>query len=364
MHFAIDKIESFLHTYVRKKFFSGSVYLVGEQDRVLAHGAVGCAVVYPRKIKMKKGSIFDIASLTKPLCTALLSVLLLREKSFSLDDPVYRFLPEFKKSDKSKIRLRHLLTHTSGIPSWIPLYLYTKTRRERISHFANLNLKFSPGTRVLYGCPAYIVMSEVIRKTTGENIDRLYKKLVTVPLSLKDTQFNPSLSRKVRIVATERGNLFERSLVGKVGKHYIGWRKEVIWGRVHDHNAFSMGGISGNAGLFSTAENLFTLSKEILGMGKGLLTKQERKLFLRNRTKGLNEDRSIGWQMASTRGSSAGFSLPGSSIGHTGFTGVSLWLNPENSRTLILLTNRLHPKHHVFNMNAVRRNFHRLAARL
>jgi CubicO group peptidase (beta-lactamase class C family) len=364
MHPAIDKIDSFLHTCMRNKLFFGSVYLVGKQDRILTHGAVGSAVIHPRKIPMKKESVFDIASLTKPLCTALLSVLLVREKIFSLNDPVHRFFPEFKKSDKRKIRLRHLLTHTSGIPSWIPLYVHARNRRERITYLAGLNLKFSPGTRVLYGCLAYIVMSEIIRKTTGEGMDRLYMKLVTAPLKLKDTQFNPSLSKKGRIVATEKGNVFEKSLAGKTGKHYRGWIKEVLWGRVHDHNAYSMGGVSGNAGLFSTAEDLFALSKEILAVGKGLLSEQERKLFLLNKTRGLNEDRTIGWQMSSTRGSSSGSFLPISSIGHTGFTGVSLWLDPGKKRTLLFLTNRLHPKYRSFNMNAVRRSFHRIAARL
>ncbi len=359
-----EKIEFFLRTCLRKRLFSGSVYLVGEQDRILAHGAVGSAVNYPRKITMRRGSVFDLASLTKPLCTALITIFLMRGKSFSLNDPVHKFFPEFKKSDKKNIRLKHLLTHTSGIPAWIPLYLYAGSGRERIAYLAGLNLKFSPGTRVLYGCPAYILMSEVIRKATGENINKLYRKLVTAPLKLKDTQFNPSLAKRERIVATERGNVFEKNLAGKEGEYYKGWRKEILWGHVHDHNAYSMGGVSGNAGRFSTAEDIFSLSKEIHGVGRGLLLEQERRLLFKNRTRSLNEDRTIGWQVASTRGSAAGSSLAASSIGHTGFTGVSLWLDPEKTRTFIFLTNRLHPKYRAFNMNKVRRSFHSIAARL
>lgn len=358
-----EKIELFLQNCLKKKLFSGSVYLIGERDRILACGALGYSVVNPEKVRMKKESIFDLASLTKPLCAAFLSILLLREKTFSLNDKVHKFIPEFKKSDKRNIQLIHLLTHTSGLPSWLPLYFYGNDINTHIRYLSQLKLRFHPGKRVLYGCPAYILMSEIIRRVAGERIDKLYKSLVTSPLKLKDTGFNPQRSIKRRIVASEKGNLFEKNLAKGIEGKYAGWRTEIIWGSVHDQNAYTLGGVSGNAGLFSTAEDLFVLSKEFLGEGEGLLSDSERKILFKNGTKGLNEDRSIGWQIASTRGSSAGSFLSPLSIGHTGFTGVSLWLDPKGTRSYILLTNRTHPGYRKFNMNVIRRTFHRIASR-
>ncbi len=362
MNLANERIESFLHNCLKNKLFSGAVYLVGERDKILAYGALGYSVVYPEKIEMKRDSIFDLASLTKPLCTALVIAFLLREKTFSLNDYVYQFIIDFKKSDKRKIQLIHLLTHTSGLPSWLPLYLYGDDIKTRIQYLSELRLKFNPGERVLYGCPAYILISEIIRRVTGMRIDKLFQNFVTSPLKLKDIGFNPSLAKKRRIVASEKGNIYEKKMAGERGKKYQGWRNDMIWGKVHDHNAYTLGGISGNAGLFSKAQSLFTLLKQFLPIRKGLLSEPEKKIFSKNVTQGLNENRSLGWQIASTKGSAASAFLSSSSIGHTGFTGVSVWIDLQKARSYIFLTNRIHPNYREFNMNSIRRSFHRIAS--
>ena len=359
-----EKIESFLKSCVSQKLFPGSVYLIGENGRIIAQGAVGHAVVEPVMIEMHRDTIFDVASLTKPLCTALLAVLLAGNRVFNLNDRIGKFLPVFREGGKQDIAILHLLTHTSGFPRWLPLYLHGADFESQLQYLAAQALRFRPGRRVLYGCPAYIVMSAIIRKIAGEGIDRLFRELVSVPLGLQGTGFNPPAGKRRRIAASEKGNRFERKLAGGEAKRYDGFREKMIWGSVHDHNSFALGGIGGNAGLFSNAKEMFKLSQEFMGTGKGILGGAERRLFHKNFTEGLNEGRSIGWQIASTRGCSAGRYIPGSSIGHTGFTGASMWIDTENMRTYILLTNRTHPVYREFNMNAARRRFHRLASTL
>ncbi len=356
-----DRIELFLKSCITKRLFRGATYLIGEKKRIVALGAVGRSVVEPETIDMEEDTIFDCASLTKPLCTALLSVILAGHKILNLNDPIWRFFPFFKAGEKGKIKIIHLLTHTSGLPRWIPLYLYSDSPQSALRHLSTLDLLFRPGERVLYGCPAYIIMAELIRNAVGEGIDSVFRDLVAAPLGLKDTEFNPPPRKKRRIAASENGNRFEKKLAGQQAKGYDGYRKEIIWGEVHDHNSFSLGGIAGNAGLFSNVREIYMLSHEFLGIGKGVLDRVQRKLFFKNFTEELGEDRSLGWQIASAKGSAAGSRLPRNSVGHTGFTGISLWIDPEQARTYILCTNRTHPVRREFNMNAIRRRFHRIA---
>ncbi len=357
-----EKIELFLRSCLAKRLFRGATYLIGEKKKIVAVGAVGRSVVDPETIDMEEDTVFDCASLTKPLCTALLSVILAGYKILNLNDPVWRFLPLFKTGEKGKMRIIHLLTHTSGLPHWVPLYLHADSPRSSLQYLSTVDLLFRPGEKVLYGCPAYIIMGEVIKKAVGEDIDGVFRDLVTAPLDLKDTEFNPPSSKKRRTAASENGNRFERKLTGKEATGYDGYRKKIIWGKVHDHNSFSLGGVAGNAGLFSNVREMFMLSKEFLGIGKGILDRTQRRLFFKNFTDGLNEARSLGWQIASSKGSAAGSRLSQNSIGHTGFTGVSLWIDPERERTYILCTNRTHPLRREFNMNAIRRRFHGIAA--
>ncbi|MEW5807537.1 MAG: serine hydrolase domain-containing protein [Acidobacteriota bacterium] len=363
-----ETIEEFLKICIAERRFPGAVYLVGERDRIIAMGALGYSVLEPIKIEMCERTIFDIASLTKPLCTALLAVILAGHRIFNLNDGIHKFLPRFKEGQKKRIKIIHLLAHMSGLPRWLPLYLHGDDLESRITYLSRIDLKFTPGEWVLYGCPAYIVAAEIIKRAAGERINKLFRDLVTTPLKLKETGFNPPTGKLRRIAASERGNQFEKRLASGMEKkeaaRYAGWRKKVIWGESHDHSSFTLGGIAGNAGLFSTVEELFVLSKEFLGFGRGILDRSERNFFLKNLTEGLNEDRTPGWQMASSKESSAGPYLSDSSIGHTGFTGVSLWIDPDRKRTYILLTNRTHPVYREFNMNAIRRRFHRIAASL
>lgn len=312
---------------------------------------------------MERDTIFDLASLTKPLITALLVGFLYHYGEIKLEDTITRYLPEFKSKEKSAITITQLLIHSSGLPDWRPLYFFGNNINDYLKYLDSIKLEYQPGTRVIYSCLGYIILGEIIKRITGKPLDKLAHDWITKPLNLKNTMFNPPQSLKKRIAATEEGNQCERNKAASFGQDYTGWRQGVVWGEVLDQNCYSLGGVSGNAGLFSTAKDIFTLAKEFLGMGI-LIPQKIHELFFKNFTPSLEEHRSIGWQLASTPASSAGPALHPSSIGHDGFTGTSLWIDPFHKFIFILLTNRHHPTYQEREFKSIRRQFHNLAMKL
>ncbi|MGH9796745.1 MAG: serine hydrolase domain-containing protein [Candidatus Polarisedimenticolia bacterium] len=357
---------AFLEKQIAAGSFPGASYLIAEGARVLAAGAAGDAVVTPRPVPVTTATLYDLASLTKPLATGLLAVLLQRCGALRLDDRLSRHLPEWTGGDgRERITLLDLLTHRSGLPAWAPLYLHARRgeRAGRIGYLRRMPLAGRPGTQVVYSDPGYILLGFALERAARASLDRLFRRLVARPLGLRALMFRPPATLRPRIAATERGNARERHLAGPAGDRYNGWRDGIIRGAVHDHNAFTLEGVSGHAGLFGTARAVFRLAREFLPAGRGLLEEGERRLFRSNLTGGLQEDRSVGFQIASTPGSSAGPALSRAAFGHTGFTGTSLWIDPKSRRIFILLTNRVHPEFRDMRMNSVRRAFHAIAAR-
>ena len=357
-------IGDFLDRHIAAGDFPGAVFLIAEDDRIVAEGWRGFAVREPESIPMQRDTIFDLSSLTKPLATMVLTALLEQEGRIRLTDRVCDHLPGFTGEDRQGILLEDLLLHRAGLPAWVPLYVDGGGGEEAVRRLLRLPLSSPPGTRVEYCCPGFILLGEVVQRTTGRNLRDLFEQEVAAPLGLADTGFLPPATRRRRIAATETGNLWERKMAGGAGAGFSGWRQDLIWGEVHDGNAHALGGISGNAGLFSTAADIARLTREFLGIGTGLLSSEWRQRFSRNWTGGLGEDRSPGWQLASTPDCAAHGSLPGESFGHTGFTGVSLWVEPARNRQYLFLTNRVHPEVRPIAMNAIRREFHRLARKV
>jgi CubicO group peptidase (beta-lactamase class C family) len=180
---------------------------------------------------------------------------------------------------------------------------------------------------------------------------------------LKRTFFNPEIAMQTGVAACETGNAYERQMSHDTdsGK-YKDWREEIIWGQVHDGNAYFLGGAAGHAGLFSTAQETLILANQFVAGETKLLQPATCELFRDNLTPGLEEARSFGWQLAETKDSAAGPDLPRDSFGHSGFTGTSCWNDPQRERVFILLTNRTHARALPFaNINSVRRRFHSLA---
>jgi CubicO group peptidase (beta-lactamase class C family) len=217
--------------------------------------------------------------------------------------------------------------------------------------------------------PGFATPECLIERVLCESLDVAAKREIFGLLGLENTFFNPPTELRPRIAANETGNEFERQMCLQRGFLRDGdaagrsaFRDEVIWGQVHDGNAYLMGGVASHAGLFSNAEEVFRIAKQFLPGGTKLLKPETCELFRTNFTEGLNEDRSFAFQLASTKDATAGFKMSPQSFGHNGFTGTSLWIDPLRERIFILLTNRTHDHGLPFvNINAVRRHFHDLA---
>jgi CubicO group peptidase (beta-lactamase class C family) len=211
----------------------------------------------------------------------------------------------------------------------------------------------------------FIALGILLERMTGHRLADMAKREIFEPLNLQQTFFNPEIALQTGIAACETGNAYEVDMCKQIGAPvYANARQRLIWGEVHDGNAYFLGGAAGHAGLFSTASETFLLAQQFLSDWTTLLAPATCELFREDMTPGLEEARSIGWQLAATRDSTGGADLPPDSFGHNGFTGTSLWVDPQHQRVFILLTNRTHAHALPFaNINAVRREFHSMAVK-
>ncbi|MFL6207258.1 MAG: serine hydrolase domain-containing protein [Pyrinomonadaceae bacterium] len=361
------EITSLLSTRIATGDFPSAVYLVAERGQVRFADALGDAVRVPARHPATFATIYDLASLTKPLVTGLLCAQLIERGTLELDAPVAHYLSEFAVADKATITIRQLLTHTSGLPAWRPLYLLTNNQRARtLAIIATQQLEYAPGTRVVYSDLGFITLGLLLERVMGTRLAELAGREIFGPLELQHTFFNPAATAQTGIAACESaGNAHEREMCANdpAARAAEYFRTYPIWGEVHDGNAHFLGGAAGHAGLFSTAPETFAIAEQFIAARTRLLRPGTCALFRTDMTHGLNEARSLGWQLAATPDSTAGPALPADSFGHLGFTGTSCWLDAGRERAFILLTNRTHARALPFvNINSTRRQFHTLAA--
>ena len=333
-------------------------------DAVFA-GALGEAVREPSVIPATLDTIYDLASLTKPLVTGLLCARAVESGELALDAPVCRYLSEFNRADKSSITVQQLLTHTSGLPAWRPLYLLAESKDEVLETIAKEPLQTEPGERVTYSDLGFILLGFLLQRLHGAALDHLAAREIFAPLHLSRTFFRPAEAARTVIAASENGNGYEREMCERdfPAKAYSKWRDTTVWGEVHDGNAYFLGGVAGHAGLFSNVSETLQLANQFIAPQSRLLKANTCELFQQNLTPGLNEARSFAWQLAATKDSTAGSRLPPDAFGHTGFTGTSCWVDATADRVFILLTNRTHTRALPFaNINSVRRRFHEMAS--
>ena len=357
-------ISNLLEEQIKAGDFPSAVYLVAQDGRVIFTDALGNSAVEPYRITNKLDTIYDLASLTKPLVTGMLCARRIELGELTLDSSVSHYLPEFDRTDKSMITIRELLTHTAGFPAWRPLYLLAEDEPERAAGaIAALDLEYKPGTRVVYSDLGFIALGILLTRITGHSLADIARTEIFDPLNLKQTFFNPEEALQTGIAACETGDAYERNMVEHSGAAaYQNSRQRLIWGEVHDGNAYFLGGAAGHAGLFSSAPDTFVLAQQFLPESSKLLTPQTCALFRTNMTAGLEQARSLAWQLAETSESTAGLDLARDSFGHTGFTGTCVWIDPTRNGVLILLTNRTHARQLPFaNINGVRRRFNSLA---
>lgn len=366
-----EQISEFLQTRIEAKDFPSAVYLVGEKGEIVFQDALGFAVVEPEKIEAKLDTIYDLASLTKPLVTGLLCAKMIENEIFNLDEKVcYRQKTFFMDAKKFDISLLNLLTHTSGFHAWEPFYITTIQNGLRLSTLiAKTPLKNQTNSQVIYSDLNFIVLQLLLERSFHSSLDKIANEKIFEPLNLQNTFFNPPKELQKRIAASEKGNEFEKQTCVEQGYEIPNpqsqFRNRIIWGEVHDGNCYFMNGVSGHAGLFSTAEETFKIAQQFLANQTQLLNPETCNLFRTNFTKGFNEARSIAFQLAETPESTASNALSKDSFGHLGFTGTSLWIDPETERIFILLTNRTHARELPFvNINSTRRKFHELASEI
>lgn len=391
----LDKARAYLERAIADGAFPGAVALVARRGQVVAHWALGSSQVEPADARrpMRPDHVFDLASLTKVVAGTTAALLLLEDGAWSLDDAVARFIPEFAAHGKSLVTLRHLLSHTAGLASWVPIYTTARDPEAALARICGLELAYPPGTDVQYSDTGFSVIGHLVRRVTGDGIDGLLARRVWQPLGMQDTAFNPPVEWRERTAATERGSRFEQAIVGNLGESFDDWREHVLVGEVHDGNAaYALGGVSSHAGLFSTARDLLTFAQLFAGggahAGVRILSPATVAEALSNQTLGLAKARALGWELLQ-KGRQAheewapssaalkvfpvqrfahpaprpyGDLLSARTYGHTGFTGTSIAIDPTHDLVIVLLTNRVHPDASNFAISAVRPRFHNLIA--
>jgi serine-type D-Ala-D-Ala carboxypeptidase len=304
-------------------------------------------------------TLFDLASITKPVATAT-SILILRErKVLDIDKPISHYLSEFTSvSGKSDITSRHLLTHSAGLAAWEPLYLFCSSRQEMVHHIANTPLQYPPGTQITYSCLGFIVLAELVTRLSGMTLQAFTRLNIFQPLGMNDTFFNPPAVLKHRIAPTEEGNVQECILSRKAGFSDRCLRPSRIHGEVHDSNAFKADGEGGNAGLFSSSNDLLIFADFMLNPEryKPVLNAQSILFATSNQTEGGN--RGLGWQLAESSTASARI-FSGSAYGHNGFTGTSIWIDPVKNCAVVFLSNRVYYDGSDYDFNSIRAALHR-----
>lgn len=323
-------IEELLSRGRAERVFSGAAYEIGGRSGPTLGGTVG-TLSWEDPAPVSPETWWDLASVTKPVVSGLVSMVLLEAGEIALDDPVARFLPGYEQSAKAGITLLQLLTHSSGIPGQQPLYLTVHSAAEMYTAVRHLPLVFAPGSNVVYGSQGFTLLGQILEGVTGEPLDRAFNRLVAEPLGLTETTYRPPAEVRTRTAATERCQ----------------WRHRLIRGTVHDKNTEVMGGVSGHAGLFSTVGEVGTLCRMLLcGGGVGtrqLLAEPTVAAMTRSWTDHLPLRWALGWQARNLAGCPGGDLVSMSSYGHTGFTGTSVWMDPELDLYVVLLTNAVHP---------------------
>ncbi len=372
----MNKISKFLQTKIDDGDFPSAVYLVAEKSEIKLQDALGWAVVEPKRIEATMETIYDLASLTKVLVTGLLCAKLIENGEISLSDKISKFFPEFDTDEKREITIQKLLTHTSGFKGWLPFYLIKDSKFQISKVIADEKLENPLNTKVVYSDLNFLLLGFLIEKALGMSLNKIAKAKIFEPLNLDRTFFNPPKSLQKEIAASEKGNAFEKQTCEELGflrssahadvtdkKSQL--RNQIIWGEVHDNNCFFMSGVSGHAGLFSNAFETFRIAQQFLTDSTEILKPETCELFRTNFTKGLNQARSIGFQLAQTPDSTASEALNKDSFGHLGFTGTSVWIEPSSERIFILLTNRTHNRElPLADLKETRQNFHRLATEI
>lgn len=321
---------------VADKAFPGATIAVGYRGKVSYHG-FGHLSYEPNSPATKIETMYDIASLTKVVVTTTLVEKLVEgdfPSPLDLDAPVSRYLPEWADGPqpewRAKVTVRNLMTHTSGLPPFQEYWRTSEGKADTLRMIFAEPLEYEPGTKMVYSDVGIILMAEIIQRLTGKPLDKLAKEYIFDPLAMKNSMYNPPKALWPTIAPTEMDDRF---------------RHRLMQGEVHDENAYAIGGVSGHAGVFSTSPDLAALCQMLLNGGvyahNRVVKRATIEEFIQPQAVAQHE-RTLGW-VVPTESSSSGHYFSAHSYGHTGFTGTSIWIDPDRQLFVVLLTNRVNP---------------------
>jgi CubicO group peptidase (beta-lactamase class C family) len=340
----LDKlVEKAIHDGV----FPGACYAIGHKGQVRSK-AFGRDTYCPESPKRELDTIWDLASVSKVVGTTTGAMILYDEGKFKLDQPVAEIIPAFGQNEKDRITIRNLLLHDSGLVAFRPYHKLHKTPEEDLAAIYAEKLSYTTGAKTVYSDLGMITFGKIIEALSGKTLDAFLSERVFEPLGMKDTMYNPATDQRVRCASTESIEAWREELRKAHGKETDEIRRlethpdgnRWIRGEVHDPNATALGGVAGHAGLFSTAADLSIFMGLLLKGGGSIVKPETLNLFTTRKSEA--SSRAFGWDTKSPD-SSAGKIFSDRSYGHTGYTGTSVWADPEQDVFAILLTNRVHP---------------------
>jgi CubicO group peptidase (beta-lactamase class C family) len=369
---AFAKVRELLATGIEEGVFPGAVLMVGKRGEIIFQEAVGVLSKEDPEVNnpMRLETVFDIASLTQPIVTTTLMMLLLERGKLKLSDKVTRYVPGFGVHGKSDITIKHLLEHTSGLVHWHPFYeeivslsassrmgiLASSTAKDYVyQQISRLGLKHKPGTMQVFSDVGYIILGQIAERLIGAPLNKIAYKMIFQPLGMNSTSF-------IDLPMLKRGAL-EAQTDMVAPTEYCAWRKRTLIAEAHDDNAWAMGGISGHGGLFTTARDLHIFASNMLAASLGLDSIVSQKSIrefwypwvepfapkaiadgqIRSNYSEAPHKWRFGWEGPNEDNRMIEGGMSPFAVGHSGFTGCSLWLEPELGLDIILMTNRIHP---------------------
>lgn len=321
------RLDEIIERALAERVGSGAALAVGRYGRLVHLSAHGLTKLAPDAARVTDSTLFDLASLTKVVATTTAAMILEEEGRLQLDRPVAFYLGEITDSAKAPITVRMLLTHQGGLEAYAQLYLRIRGREAYLREINERPLRHQPGTETVYSDWDMVLLQLVIERITGQTLDAFVAERVFGPLGMRDTEFSPVRAPLSRVAATSEDAM----------------RGGLIQGEVHDGNAWAIGGVAGHAGLFSSVRDLAVFAQMLLNGGWYGDTRILRAETIARWTapQGPGSSRALGWDTPSGRSSAGRFTGP-RAFGHTGFTGTSLWVDPERGLFIVLLTNRVH----------------------
>lgn len=335
-----------LREAIQQRIFPGASVTVTLDGQLRARRAFGRFTYEADSPAVRPTTIFDLASLTKPVATTSMAMILYERGMLELDAPIAGTVPELRSASdprREEITFRMLLAHSSGLPAYEKLFLRAGSRDELLQAAFATPLSADPDTRAEYSDIGFIVLGVALERIAEESLDSFCRREVFGPLAMANTTFNPpeEIRPKIPPTADERSDE-SNSLTGTPEKPRSTFRNRIIQGEVQDENACVLGGVAGHAGLFSTAEDVANFAPTMMLGGLPIVRPETVALFTKRQKHPAGTSRALGWDTPSSPSQSGKYFGP-ESYGHLGYTGTSLWIDPERKLSITLLTNRTWP---------------------